>query len=78
MNEIRLETQAEIERIAALNSEKRIAAAKLAERLRELKIGNSPSTLQGCYSRFSELYSLTVIEVELDNRFHFTCSFRTQ
>ncbi|KAG0581671.1 hypothetical protein M758_4G273900 [Ceratodon purpureus] len=46
VNEIRLETEEEIERTEALNLEKLNVAAKLAERLRELKLGNSQSTLQ--------------------------------
>lgn len=53
VNEIRLEAQATIERAEALNLERRKAAAKFAERLRELKLGNSQSsesTLQGFYS----------------------------
>jgi hypothetical protein len=50
MNEIRLETEAVIQRTEALNLDKQAVAAKLAGRLRELKLGGSQTSLQGCCS----------------------------
>ena len=78
VNEIRLETEEEIERTEALNLEKLNVAAKLAERLRELKLGNSQSTLQGCRPQLFGIYSLIAMKGKLDNCFHHFTHFHLE